>query len=130
MKKEKQSLLYVIASRLNWLVERICALLVGIMVMVIRTARITGICYLIISSASILSWWMTFMQIPQKLRHFSFFYQIPEDVLPKIFIPFFTTRSEGSGIGLSLSHQIMRLHGGNIRVKSEPETSTVFSLSF
>jgi nitrogen fixation/metabolism regulation signal transduction histidine kinase len=55
---------------------------------------------------------------------------IAEDVLPKIFIPFFTTRPEGSGIGLSLSRQIMRLHGGNIRVKSEPGTSTVFSLSF
>jgi len=55
---------------------------------------------------------------------------IAEDVLPKVFIPFFTTRPEGSGIGLSLSRQIMRLHGGNIRVKSDPGTSTVFSLSF
>lgn len=55
---------------------------------------------------------------------------IPEDVLPKIFIPFFTTRSQGSGIGLSLSRQIMRLHGGSIRVKSQPGVRTVFSLLF
>lgn len=55
---------------------------------------------------------------------------IPEDVLPKIFIPFFTTRPDGSGIGLSLSRQIMRLHGGSIRVQSEPGVRTVFSLLF
>jgi len=55
---------------------------------------------------------------------------ISEEVLPKIFIPFFTTRSQGSGIGLSLSRQIMRLHGGSIRVKSEPGVQTVFSLLF
>lgn len=55
---------------------------------------------------------------------------IPEDVLTKIFIPFFTTRPEGTGIGLSLSRQIMRLHGGSIRVRSEPDVQTVFSLLF
>lgn len=55
---------------------------------------------------------------------------VTEDVLSKIFIPFFTTRSEGSGIGLSLSRQIMRLHGGSIRVKSDPGVLTVFSLLF
>lgn len=55
---------------------------------------------------------------------------ISEDVLTKIFIPFFTTRSEGTGIGLSLSRQIMRLHGGSIRVKSDPDVQTVFSLLF
>ena len=38
--------------------------------MLIRTARITGIVFLIIASASILSWWMTFMQIPQKIAEF------------------------------------------------------------
>ena len=41
-----------------------------IVVMLIRTARITGIVFLIIASASILSWWMTFMQIPQKIAEF------------------------------------------------------------
>jgi signal transduction histidine kinase len=55
---------------------------------------------------------------------------IPEEILSNIFIPFFTTREEGSGIGLSLSRQIMRLHGGSISVKSQPETETVFSLRF
>ena len=38
--------------------------------MLVRTARITGIVFLIIASASILSWWMTFMQIPQKIAAF------------------------------------------------------------
>ena len=41
--------------------------------MLIRTARITGIVFLIIASASILSWWMTFMQIPQKIASFFLF---------------------------------------------------------
>jgi nitrogen fixation/metabolism regulation signal transduction histidine kinase len=53
---------------------------------------------------------------------------IPEDVLDKIFIPFYTTKKQGSGIGLSLSKQIMRQHGGGIRVKSQPGGPTVFSL--
>ncbi|WP_439881837.1 sensor histidine kinase [Pontibacter sp. MBLB2868] len=52
---------------------------------------------------------------------------IPEDVLDKIFIPFYTTKEQGSGIGLSLSKQIMRQHGGNIRVRSQPGETT-FSL--
>jgi nitrogen fixation/metabolism regulation signal transduction histidine kinase len=42
------------------------------------------------------------------------------DVLDKIFIPFFTTKPQGSGIGLSLSRQIMRLHRGSINAYSEP----------
>ncbi len=41
--------------------------------MLVRTARITGIVFLIIASASILSWWMTFMQIPQKIATFFLF---------------------------------------------------------
>jgi signal transduction histidine kinase len=53
---------------------------------------------------------------------------IPEDIIDNIFIPFFTTRSEGSGIGLSLTRQIMRLHGGNISVKSRPGIETIFTL--
>ncbi len=53
---------------------------------------------------------------------------IPADIIGNIFIPFFTTRAEGSGIGLSLSRQIMRLHGGNISVKSQPGVETVFTL--
>jgi nitrogen fixation/metabolism regulation signal transduction histidine kinase len=54
---------------------------------------------------------------------------IPE-VLDKIFIPFFTTKPEGSGIGLSLSRQIMRLHRGTINARSEPNVATVFTLRF
>lgn len=53
---------------------------------------------------------------------------IPEDVLDKIFIPFYTTKKQGSGIGLSLSKQIIRQHGGSIRVNSQPGGPTVFSL--
>ncbi|MBN2524512.1 MAG: hypothetical protein JXB24_14665 [Bacteroidales bacterium] len=52
------------------------------------------------------------------------------DVLDKIFIPFFTTKTSGSGIGLSLSRQIMRLHGGTITAHSKPEEETIFTLTF
>ncbi len=55
---------------------------------------------------------------------------IEKHVLDKIFIPFFTTKPDGSGIGLSLSRQIMRLHGGTITVHSEPFVSTRFALRF
>jgi two-component system nitrogen regulation sensor histidine kinase NtrY len=55
---------------------------------------------------------------------------IPDEVLDKIFVPFFTTKKEGSGIGLSLSRQIMRLHKGTIRVSSTRPGQTVFSLVF
>ncbi len=54
---------------------------------------------------------------------------IPKDVMEEIFIPFFTTRENGSGIGLSISKQIVRLHGGNIKVKSIPNQETVFSIT-
>ena len=55
---------------------------------------------------------------------------ILKEVLDKIFIPFFTTKPKGSGIGLSLSRQIMRLHGGTITANSEPDTGTTFTLTF
>ncbi len=54
---------------------------------------------------------------------------LPE-VLDKIFIPFFTTKRNGSGIGLSLSRQILRLHGGTITAQSIPMEETIFSLTF
>jgi signal transduction histidine kinase len=55
---------------------------------------------------------------------------ISEENLDKIFVPFFTTRQNGSGIGLSISKQIMRVHGGNLKVRSIPGKETVFCLSF
>ena len=55
---------------------------------------------------------------------------IPEDVLDKIFIPFFSTKKSGSGIGLSLCKQIMMLHKGNVQVQSTEGEGTVFSLLF
>ena len=54
---------------------------------------------------------------------------IPEEVLEKIFIPFFTTREHGSGIGLSLSRQILRLHRGYIHAESSgAATSFIITL--
>ena len=55
---------------------------------------------------------------------------MPAETLEKIFIPFFTTKKEGSGIGLSLSKQIMRLHKGTISAMSDPGGKTVFMLRF
>ena len=55
---------------------------------------------------------------------------IPADVLDKIFIPFFSTKKSGSGIGLSLCKQIMMLHRGNVQVQSTEGEGTAFLLSF
>ena len=52
------------------------------------------------------------------------------DVIDKIFIPFFTTKRSGSGIGLSLSRQILRLHGGTITAQSIPNEETIFTMTF
>ncbi|OZI05958.1 hypothetical protein BWI93_22715 [Siphonobacter sp. BAB-5385] len=54
---------------------------------------------------------------------------IPE-AMDKIFVPFFSTKQGGSGIGLSLSRQIMLQHRGTLRVESEPGVRTVFTLRF
>lgn len=54
---------------------------------------------------------------------------IPE-ALDKVFVPFFTTKKTGSGIGLALSRQIMQLHNGTLTVESQPEVRTVFRLRF
>ncbi|MFC7667634.1 sensor histidine kinase [Hymenobacter humi] len=53
---------------------------------------------------------------------------IPAEVLDSIFIPFFTTRRGGTGIGLSLAKQIMHLHGGSIKVQTAPGQGTMFRL--
>jgi two-component system nitrogen regulation sensor histidine kinase NtrY len=55
---------------------------------------------------------------------------ISREVIKKIFIPFFTTRPDGSGIGLSLSKQIMSLHGGSINVESSVGEGTLVLLTF
>jgi two-component system nitrogen regulation sensor histidine kinase NtrY len=55
---------------------------------------------------------------------------IDVEALEKIFIPFFSTKKTGSGIGLSLSKQIMRQHEGNITVKSTLGEGTEFLLRF
>jgi two-component system, NtrC family, nitrogen regulation sensor histidine kinase NtrY len=54
---------------------------------------------------------------------------IPE-AIERIFIPFFTTKKSGSGIGLALSRQIMQMHNGSLTVKSEPDVKTTFTLNF
>ncbi len=55
---------------------------------------------------------------------------IPRENLDKVFVPFFSTKEGGSGIGLSLSRQIMQLHNGAITVSSKPGVETVFTLRF
>ncbi|MFK7746950.1 MAG: PAS domain-containing sensor histidine kinase [Kordia sp.] len=55
---------------------------------------------------------------------------IPQDILDNIFVPFFTSKTTGSGIGLSLCKQIMLLHKGRITVKSIENEGSVFSLIF
>lgn len=57
-------------------------------------------------------------------------YGMSEEVMNNIFIPFFSTKKNGSGIGLSLCKQIMMLHKGNITVQSVEGTGTAFSLQF
>ena len=53
-----------------------------------------------------------------------------EEAINKIFIPFYTTKKTGSGIGLALSRQIMQMHGGSLTVVSEPGVITTFTLKF
>jgi signal transduction histidine kinase len=55
---------------------------------------------------------------------------IPDEVMDKIFIPFFSTRKNGNGIGLSLCKQIMMLHHGNIQAQTVVSEGTSFCLLF
>ncbi|MBQ2112513.1 MAG: ATP-binding protein, partial [Bacteroidales bacterium] len=48
----------------------------------------------------------------------------------EIFVPFYTTKQEGTGIGLSLSRQIMRMHNGTLSLTRSDENGTVFTLIF
>ena len=54
---------------------------------------------------------------------------LPE-VTERIFLPFFTTKPEGSGIGLALCKQITVLHNGQITVTTEPDKGSTFTLTF
>ena len=55
---------------------------------------------------------------------------ISDDIIEDIFVPFYTTKENGSGIGLSLSKQIMQNHGGTISVNSAPDKGSRFTLKF
>ncbi|WP_341214854.1 HAMP domain-containing sensor histidine kinase [uncultured Wocania sp.] len=55
---------------------------------------------------------------------------IEEQIINQVFIPFYTTKKNGSGIGLSLSKNILKKHKGNLLVNSEPGKYTVFTLVF
>jgi two-component system, NtrC family, nitrogen regulation sensor histidine kinase NtrY len=55
---------------------------------------------------------------------------IPEEIIDEIFVPFFTTRENGSGIGLSISKQIMRLHGGSLKALSHSNRGTEMIIAF
>ena len=55
---------------------------------------------------------------------------IPADEAQQIFVPFFTTKPTGSGIGLSISRQIMKQSGGSIELITSDATATLFRLKF
>ena len=55
--------------------------------------------------------------------------EIPSEVLPRLFDPFFSTKEAGSGLGLALTQQIVRDHGGDLAVQSVVGSGTTFTLS-
>ncbi len=55
---------------------------------------------------------------------------ISQEIIDEIFVPFFTTKDDGSGVGLSLSRQFMRLHGGRLDVFSEEKLGTSLKMAF
>jgi nitrogen fixation/metabolism regulation signal transduction histidine kinase len=54
---------------------------------------------------------------------------IPPEIVDQIFMPFYSTKERGTGIGLSLSRQILRVHQGNIAVNSEPGVGSTFTIT-
>lgn len=55
---------------------------------------------------------------------------IPADIASKIFVPFFTTKKEGSGVGLALTRQVMIAHGGSVKLLASEEGGALFQLTF
>ncbi|MCH7859072.1 MAG: hypothetical protein IID14_05155 [Candidatus Marinimicrobia bacterium] len=55
---------------------------------------------------------------------------MPPEQLDQIFMPLFTTKKNGSGIGLAICQEIVRLHNSIITVRSEPEAQSIFTISF
>ena len=55
---------------------------------------------------------------------------IEAENIEKIFVPFYTTRKTGSGIGLTITRNIMKMHRGSLEVNSIPNVKTTFSLVF
>ena len=55
---------------------------------------------------------------------------VPDELSKKIFVPFFTTKREGSGVGLALTRQVMIAHGGNVKLLSSPSGGACFRLTF
>jgi len=55
---------------------------------------------------------------------------VPESITNKIFVPFFTTKENGSGVGLALARQVMIAHGGFIRLSRNDAGGATFSLTF
>ncbi|MGM0551959.1 MAG: ATP-binding protein [Bacteroidota bacterium] len=55
---------------------------------------------------------------------------IAPELFDEIFVPFFTTREDGNGIGLSVSRQLVRMNKGRLQVHSVRDNQTIFSLVF
>ena len=55
---------------------------------------------------------------------------IPEETASKIFVPFYTTKRDGSGVGLALTRQVMIAHGGNVKLEAEHSPGAKFVLTF
>jgi len=53
---------------------------------------------------------------------------IPKEDLPRVFDPYFTTRSSGTGLGLAIVHKIVEAHGGEVRLESEPGKGTTATI--
>ena len=55
---------------------------------------------------------------------------VSDDIAKKIFVPFFTTKEDGSGVGLALARQVMTAHGGFVRVAQNKGGGAIFTLTF